>query len=246
MQIKIREGIGLVLFAVAVVAIGASPALAQVSTSPNYQVTETQFNSGASLNSCSSGYCARVSIGDVGTGDSGTPGKSTAEFGPVTPDLPSLEVIVDPGISSLGTLTTETPGYKTMVVRVKSYLSNGYTLQINGTPPKYGNYLLNTPTSPTSSQPGTEQFGINVVDNSTPDVGANLVQVPDAETSFGQAMPNYSQPNKFMYNSGDVVAFSNRSSGRTDYTVSMLVNIAGNTPAGQFVGDYAAIVIPIY
>lgn len=241
MQIKLR-GLVLVLLAVVVTIVGAPAAFAEVSTSPNYQITETQFNSGASLESCSSGYCARVAIG----GDAGSSGESTAEFGPITPDLPSLEVIVDPGTSNLGILTTETTGYKSMVVRVKSYLSNGYTLQINGAPPNYSGYTLKTPTTPTNSTPGTEQFGINVVDNSTPDIGATLAQVPDATTSFGQLMPNYNQQNKFMYSSGDVIAFSSKSSGQTDYTVSMIVNIANDTPAGLFTSDYSAIVIPLY
>lgn len=241
MQKLVGKAVGLVLVAVVVTAFNAWPALAEVSTSPNYQLSETQFNSGASLNSCSNGYCAQVAIGSVG--NSGT---STAQFGPITPDLPSLDVIVDPGVSNLGVLTPETTGTKTMIVRVRSYLSNGYTLQINGTPPKTSSYALQTPTTPTVSTPGTEQFGINVVDNSTPDIGTQLVQVPDATTSFGQLMPNYNQPNKFMYSSGDVVAFSSKASGRTDYTVSMIVNISSKTPAGQFSGEYSAIVIPLY
>lgn len=240
------DTITFVLLAVAAALFVAHPAFAETSSSSHYQVTETQFNGGAELNSCSSGYCAQVAIGSSSVGNSTSAGGTSVSFGPVIPDRPTLDVIVEPGISNLGTLTTEHTGVKTMKVKIRSYLSNGYSLQINGDPPKYSGYKLKTSATPTFSTPGTEQFGINAVLNTTPNFGANPVQVPDAQTSFGQVSANYSQQNKFMYNSGDVVGFSTTESGQTDYTITMIVNIAGNTPTGQFQGDYSAIVIPLY
>jgi hypothetical protein len=70
--------------------------------------------------------------------------------------------------------------------------------------------------------------------------------VPSTQTSFGQAADDYAVPNLFKYVSGDVVAYSDSESGRTDYTISMIVNVAGSTPAGQFTGEYSAVVIPVY
>ena len=223
-----------------------TPAVAETtSSSSSYEASEMKFGAGSSEESCSDQYCARVSIGDSSVGDaSGTTTKAT--FGPVTPDTPSLEVIVDPGVSNLGVLTTEQTGTKTMIVRVRSYLSNGYTLQVTGTPPTYSGHTLATPASPTSSTPGTEQFGINVTKNTTPNVGEFLEQVPDNQTSFGEVTSNYNQANKFMYVSGDTVGRSLTESGRTDYTISMIVNIANDTPAGQYNGEFSAVVIPAY
>lgn len=235
-----------VMFALAV-GIGLSyPAAAEEASSAHYQLSETQFNSGSTLNGCSTEYCARVNIGDSSIGNSKSDGESSATFGSVTPDRPSLDVIVEPGVSNLGTLSTEATGAKTLVVKIRSYLSDGYVLQIRGAPPKYGNHTLKTSNTPVASIPGTEQFGINLTSNTTPNFGANPVQVPDETTSFGTVAANYNQPNKFMYINGDTVASSSRESGETDFTITMIVNVANNTPAGNYVGDYSAVVIPIY
>lgn len=234
------------LFAVMIIASGGSEtAWAVTSSSTKYQVTETEFGSGSTQQNCSSQYCARTSIGDMTSGDSkGT--VSAAKFGSITPDEPLLEVIIDPGVSNLGDLSTESTATKTMSVKIRSYLSNGYTLQIVGTPPKYGNHTLATPSSPTTARPGTEQFAINAAANTIPNIGAGPVQIPSSQTSFGIVNNDYHTPNLFKYASGDVVAHSATESGQTDYTISMIVNIANSTPAGHYSGDFSAVVIPAY
>jgi hypothetical protein len=242
----IRRYAELILLAVVIAGSGFSVALAETSKSTNYQTTETQFGASSTQENCSSQYCSRVSIGDVASGGNGTSSGSTATFGPITSDQPTLDVIVDPGQSDLGKLDTEHTATKTMIVRIRSYLSNGYTLQITGTPPKYGNHTLATPTTPTAASPGTEQFAINAVANTSPNVGAGPVQVPDDQTSFGEVNDNYKTANLFKYVSGDVVAHSAKSSGQTDFTISMIFNISNSTPAGRYTGDYSAVVIPVY
>lgn len=236
----------LVLLAVIIAVGSASVALAETSKSTNYQTTETQFGASSTQQNCSDQYCARVSIGDVASGGPGTSSGSTATFGQITSSEPLLEVIVDPGQSNLGKLDTEHTGSKAMIVRIRSYLSNGYTLQITGSPPKIKNHTLAAPSTPTAASPGTEQFGINAVANTSPSVGANLVQVPDDQTSFGEVDDDYDTANLFKYVSGDVVARSTRSSGQTDFTISMIVNISNSTPAGQYNGEFSAVVIPVY
>jgi len=225
--------------------IGTSAVWA-VSSSPNYQVTETEFGATSANETCSGQYCARASIGDVTGGSDSKSSGSSATFGSITSDEPLLEVIVDPGESNLGTLTTEQTATKTMVVRIRNYLSNGYVLQITGNAPKYGNHTLATPSTPTASDPGTEQFALNAADNSTPNVGASPVQVPSNEFSFGEVEDDYKTANLFQYISGDVVARSTQASGQTDYTISMIVNISNATPAGHYSGDFSAVVIPFY
>jgi hypothetical protein len=225
--------------------VGGRTTFAETSSSSHYQVTQTQFTSGTSVQSCSGSYCAKVSVGDaaVGTAASVT---NTAVFGSITNSDPLLEVIVEPGQSDLGTLTTEKTGTKTMTVKIRNYLSGGYVLQIVGDPPKYNGHMLSTSDTPVQSVPGTEQFGINAVANTNPTIGSNLVQVPDDKTSFGAVYDNYKSPNLFMFQSGDNVAHSVSSSGETDYTISVIVNISSATPAGHYSGDFSAVVIPVY
>lgn len=233
------------LLAASIVIGGAGTAFAVTSSSNNYRLDESQFNAGSLEENCSDQFCARTSIGNLAVGDS-EDGTSTASFGPVTPDEPMLEVIVDPGESNLGILDTEHTANKTMIVRIRNYLSNGYTLQITGDPPKYSNHTLATPSSPTAASPGTEQFALNAADNTTPNIGSDPEQVPSGAFSFGIVENDYDNPDLFKYTSGDVVARSLSSSGRTDYTISMIVNISNSTPAGRYVGDFSAVVIPIY
>lgn len=235
-----------IVFATLVAFVGVGTAFAQSSESSNYQVVETEFGASTREESCSGQYCATVSIGgDPSTGDSASAG-STATFGPITGIDPLLEVIVEQGESNLGDLSTLSPGTKTMLVKVRSYLSDGYVLQIAGEAPSNGVHSLNTLTTPTASDPGTEQFGLNLANNTNPDIGAAPAQFPDAQTSFGFADDDYSTPDLFMFSSGDEVARSETASGRTEYTVSIIVNISNTTPAGDYSGDFSAVVIPLF
>ena len=241
---RILQVVALTL-AIACVPLALAPAVsAETSSSPNFKVTETEFGSGSSAETCKGQYCMRGSIGNMVAGTSGT-----ASFGPITPDIPTLEVIVaaGPEPSHLGVLTTEQTATKTMTVKVRSYLSNGYFLQIAGNTPTYSGHSLAALGSPTAAAAGTEQFGINAVANTSPtNFGANAVQVPSSEFSYGTVEPNYSTPNLYMYQPGGTVARSLVASGQTDYTISMIINVANNTPAGLYSTEFSAVVIPMY
>lgn len=236
-----------VLLLVALLVVGgAGTVMANTASSPNYEVTETEFGAGAALESCSGQYCAKATIGSL-TDESGESPTSTADFGPIATDSePLLEVVIDDGVSNLGVLDIEKTSSKTTTVRVRSYLSNGYTMHIMGDSPVYGTHHLSALQTPTASTPGIEQFGVNVVKNTTPDIGADPVQVPSDQMSFGEVMPSYGTPDRFMYSDGDVVARSDTESGRTDYTISMIINVAGSTPAGHYTSDFSVVVIPVF
>lgn len=211
--------------------------------SPNYQISEPQFGVNTENETCSGAYCARATIGSLDAG-ADEPPRST-DFGAIPQDSePLLEVIVDPGESHLGVLSTSETAKKTTIVRVRAYLTDGYTLHIFGEPPKYNGHNLSSLTSPTASAPGTEQFGINAVRNNSLSFGADPVQIPSDLMSFGQVATGYSTPDLYKYTDGEMIASSSVESGRTDYTVSMIVNISNATPAGHFVGDYSAVVVP--
>ncbi|MCA9334820.1 hypothetical protein KC953_01615 [Candidatus Saccharibacteria bacterium] len=235
----------ILLLAVAVCCVGAGTVAAESSSSTSYKVMDTQFGSSSTLSTCSDNYCAKASLGDVVAGSSSSSG-NTAYFGSVSGSNPLLELIVASGSYTLGDLDTSTTATITMTAQVRSYLSSGYVLQVVGTPPKTASHTLSALSSPTASDPGTEQFGINAVANTSPNIGTNPAQVPSSETSFGAVASGYDTPNLFKFSSGDVVAQSTSSSGRTDYTISMIINISSVTPAGRYAADYAAVVIPTY
>jgi hypothetical protein len=238
--------LNLLLLSVVIISIGLSgTAFATTSSSTHYSVDQTQFGSGSNSQSCSTQYCASVSIGDAAAGSSVSASKAV-NFGSITNSQPELEMIVTPGASNLGVLSTDSTSYSTTNVQVLNYLSSGYVLQILGTPPKYGTHTLATNSSPTAATPGIEQFGINAVANTFPTVGADPVQTPSSATSFGVVNTNYDIPNLFMYSSGDNVAHSSTSSGITSYTISMIVDISDATPAGHYSGDFSVVAIPVF
>ena len=242
-----RQFVVLGLAAIAILSgIQSAYAVSPSSSSAHYQVTDTQFGSSSTSQTCSSQYCASAGVGGSTAGGDSASASYGAKFGPITSSDPLLEVIVDPGQSDLGNFDSSHASTKTMKVKVRNYLSSGYIVQITGTPPHTYSHTIGGLSSPTSSQPGTEQFGINAVANTTPNVGADPLQVPSGTFSFGEAVTGYDTANKFLYKSGDTVAHSTKASGETDFTITMLVNVSSTTPAGQYSSDFSAVVIPSY
>ena len=236
--LSIVMALGLVLGCVITVSAQEAP-----TSSSNFQISEPQFGVNTESETCSGAYCASATIGSLDAG-ADEPPRST-EFGTIPQDSePLLEVIVDPGESHLGVLSTSKSSSKTMIVRVRTYMSDGYTLHIYGDTPKYGDHSLSSLSTPSGSIPGVEQFGINVVRNAALGLGADPVQVPSDLMSFGEVSPDYGAADMFKYANGDAVARSTVETGRTDYTISMVINVSSATPAGHYSADYSAIVVP--
>lgn len=218
------------------------------SSSSNYSISEVQIGgNGSAAKDCSSSYCAQEQVGDTVDGSASSTNYS-AQFGGDTTDIPLLEVIVNGGNQDLGTLQSSATSTASFQLKIRSYLSSGYSVYISGAPPSQGEHTLKTLSSscPCTSQPGTEQFGMNLAANTTPNVGSNPVEVPSSSYSFGTATANYDQSNLFMYNNGDEIANSPTSTGETDYTLSMILNISNATPGGQYASNFTAVVVPSY
>lgn len=234
------------LLTAGLVLLSAVPVLATTSRSDNYEASEAEFGAGAALETCSGSYCARASIGDI-SGVDGEGTAFTAAFGPLSTDSePMLEVIIEPGNSDLGILDTDRTATRTMVVHVRSHLAGGYMVQITGDPPRYGDYILDAPVVATESTMGSEQFALNVVANTDPEVGQDPTLTLSDQVVADIIEPNYATPNMFAYTSGDVVARTLSESSQIRYTISMIVNVGGKTPAGHFAGDFAAVVTPVF
>lgn len=243
-----RSFLGLFVMALAgMLTIGSvltsSLVMAQSSSSENYQMVESQFGNASSGESCSEEYCARVSIGEEGRSSEA----SSPEFGEADYSEPLLEMIVEPGESSLGQLSTERTGTKIMKVKIRNYLSGGYMLQIIGDPPKYEGHMLKATGEVIEPRPGTEQFAINAVVNTVPqNIGENPKLQPSGEDGTSLIQPGYNAPNAYKYVNGDTIAVSQQNSGGADFTITMMVNISNATPAGLYSGDFAAVILPYY
>ena len=113
-------------------------------------------------------------------------------------------------------------------------------------PPSNGVHTMTNLTSPTASAINTEQFGINLVDNSSPDVGANLQQMPDGTFSFGAVDNDYDNVNQFKYVKSDTIARSTKSSSITQYTMSYIFNINDYTPSGEYTFRHILVATATY
>lgn len=209
-----------------------SPIWAQVA-SPNYKLEEVFMGTGGDLDSSSPNYRAKLSAGESGVGNV----KSTnyqAQGGFNTDRTEFLEFIITGSNLDLGVLSNNTTTTATTTFSVKAYLTHGYVVQTVSDPPQNGSYSLTALATPTASATNTEQFGINLVDNSSPNIGANPTQTPDSSFSYGQAASGYDTPNLFKYVKDDIIAQSSQSSGTTNYTISYIFNTRGATPGGTY------------
>ena len=153
----------------------------------------------------------------------------------------------------MGVLDNATTGTAVSTIKVRNYLSNGYVLQITGTPPSQGVHHLTALSTPTTSHQGAEQFGINLANNTAPNIGADPIQVPSSSFSFGTTgcdsivtECDYGTPDLFKYVDGDIVAHSTKSTGETDYTMSMIINVSNVTPGGHYSGNFSAVAVPVF
>ena len=220
-----------------VVIFGFIPAtaMAQSSSSPNYQVDEAFFGSGGETGLESDSFQARAALGELGIGELNSD-NFRAFAGFTTTDEPFLEFVVTGNNIDLGHLDTEEETTAQGQFYVRAWQAGGYSVASEAEPPTNvsNEYQFESPEEPTASQPGTEQFGINLVANSDPSVGEDLIQEPDGSYSFGQVSSDYAQENNFLHNQGDVIAFSEESTSVTLYTISYLFNISNATPSGEY------------
>lgn len=232
--------IGLV-FTLAIVA----PAMAEPTSSPNFTIDEDFIGGTGQSESSSSNYSARdAGAGAIAGGSEG--GSYQVDAGAVTPDEPTLSFYVSSPNVDLGSLSTSLASTGTANFSALNYTSYGYVVQVVGDPPDNGQHTLAGMSTPAASSNGTEQFGINLVANSSPSVGADPVQQPNSSFSFGAAAAGYNSANSFKYASGDVVAQAGESSGRTDYTLSFIANVSNNTPGGSYSGGQTLVITGTY
>jgi hypothetical protein len=139
----------------------------------------------------------------------------------------------------MGTLSPGVPGVGTATFSARTYLNNDYIIVTLRNPPtNESGSQIDPMTSATTFNSAIEQFGINLVANTSPATqGANPSRQPvdNGTFAFGEAAPGYDTTNNYKYNAGDVIARSvTRGYGETDYTISYVLNVITTTPAGLY------------
>jgi len=136
----------------------------------------------------------------------------------------------DTFFTDMGQLDSGTTLVAQSQMAVGTNATGGFAITANGTPPTAGTNVIAAPTVPTPSQPGTNQFGINLVENTSPAVGLN----PEGTWANAIASTDYGQPDMYKYVPGDVVAYSPNVSLMKKFTVSYIVNSSPNLRAGVY------------
>lgn len=108
--------------------------------------------------------------------------------------------------------------------------SGGFAITANGIPMSAGTSVIDSPATPTASEPGKNQFGINLVANNAPAVGND----PEGIWANAVASPDYGIPDHYKFVPGDVVAYSPNVSLMKKFTVSYIVNSSENLRAGVY------------
>lgn len=223
------------------------PATAQVYaetlSSPNYKLEESTVGAGGMIQANSSNYTVFNSGGDIAVGDASSANYNVSTGSNTTPD-PNLSFIITSPSPTFGSFSPNSGTVSTATFSVLNYTSYGYTVQITGTAPTNGSHVITPLATQTASTTGTEQFGINLVANTSPSsVGAN----PDnGQFGFGTVNANYGTSNQYRFVSGDTIASAPKSSGQTNYTISYLVNVSPITPGGVYTSNQTLIVTGTY
>lgn len=249
-----------VLTAILLLLILSSTIVNAQSSSPNYKVEESYFGIGGQTDSSSPNYRARQSVGALGVGSAAS-NNYDAVIGFNTPSEPFLEVYVTGAQVDLGIIDDNVASYGSAQAgdcncsfSVRSYLSSDYYVLSSSNPPanQSGHILQNKSTQGSmSTLVSEEEFGINLVANSNPAMGANPVNQPDDSFADGEAAPGYEIADQFKYVSGDVVVKSpkvngNPGIGKTDYTITYAAKIKSITPSGDYKMKHDIIVVASY
>ena len=213
------------------------------SSSTNYSIEESSFSTGSGTNSTSANFSARGSAGDLGVGF-GDSANFRAYAGPVTPDEEYLEMVVNGDVIELdtpsgdpGVLNRSETATGTATFYVRAYLNSAYSvISASPTLTNENGDTIDPLTSEAAVVVGTEQFGINLVDNATPNIGADPVPEPSGAFANGQAATGYGTADQFRFNQDEAIAESGGAPawGRTDYTISYIANINGTTEGGFY------------
>jgi hypothetical protein len=217
-----------------------APAFADPLKSSNYQFQETSLGGTGLFNSQSANYqTAGTAGGILGLGNSASSGFQV-NGGNITTNDPALAFAITNPTATFTNFSPAIASTATSTFEVTDYTSYGYVVQVVGNPlaNEHG-HTITAMSSTAPSQVGTEQYGINLVANTSPvSFGTNP---NNGQFGYGAASANYNTPNQFRYVNGETIAAAPKSSGKTIYTVSYLVNVNTLTPGGRYTANQTLV-----
>ena len=131
---------------------------------------------------------------------------------------------------SFGALSVSAATTGTHTFDVATNGAGGAVVTYSGSTLTSGGDTIAAMSSATTSSVGTEQFGINLKDNATPNVGAEC----SGSAPIAAAATGYATADNFKFVSGDTVASASNSINTSTCTISYLANIAGTTEPGTY------------
>lgn len=227
------------IFALALVLTLAHQSIAGMS-SDNYQIWVDTFDAGGGLTN-SSGFKVDSNLSDFNASQS-----ESANFGQKIAfsgieGEPTVGFSVQTVSLDFGELSSKITRYVTHTFSAYTNAKEGYTIKVYGQSLHSADYTIDVIGSTAASiSIGSEQFGLNLVRNTLPDLGADPVG------GIGVAAANYNEVNKFAFNSGDTIAYAESYSYQTNFTVTAIVNIADDTPAGAYGTVLTYEFIPVF
>lgn len=235
--------IGLTLLLACFALHGSIAVKAEPLQSDNYIIDESSIGVSNLNQSGSASYQVTSATGALSVGNSSS-SNFQVDTGTKTTHDPTLSFSIPSGSINFGNFSSTSPAVTTSTFSVVNYTSYGYVVQIVGNSPKNGDHTITAMDETGPSQTGVEQFGINLVANTSPSsFGSN----PDnGQFGFGTIASDYSTSNQFRFISGETIALAPKSSGQTNYTISYLVNVNALTPGGQYTCNQVLIVTGTY
>lgn len=216
---------------------------AETIQSNNFKMDESSVGTSGPLNATSTNYGVTDATGDIGVGNSQSSNYQVNAGSKTTGD-PALSFSVNSTTTDFGTLTPSQAKTATATFSVINYTTYGYVVQMFGPTPTHDGHSLPAMSTLGGSIPGTEQFGINLVANTSPtSFGSN----PDnGQFGYGSVTSNYASSNQFYYQDGDTIAQATHDSGLTHYTISFLANVGNLTPGGTYATHQTLVVTGTY
>lgn len=132
--------------------------------------------------------------------------------------------------NDMGELSSNSTLSANSQMAVGTNASAGFVITANGPLPAAGTSTIDAIDTPSSSQLGRNQFGINLVANTQPGIGLD----PEGEWANAVVHPDYSIPNMYKFKSGDTVAYSPNVSLMKKFTVSYVLNSSPDLRAGVY------------
>ncbi len=201
--------------------------------SSNYKIWADVFSVGGTESGPSANYDLQDSIGEAlilsSTSTSSNYGVK-AGFRELYPDQ-YISLSLGSGTASFGTLSAAAVASASHTMTIDTNAPLGYSIVVSGATLTSGGDTIDAIGGvAAASTPGTEQFGLNLVANTAPSVGAAV----SGTAPIGAAVSPYATPNAFAYTSGSTVASATGVTNSAIFTVSYIVNIASATPAGTY------------